>query len=430
MQPVLINSMSITGKPSVDVYAISFLKGVHTIKYSGGSSWFIAGVVSSKQKMVTRDAHLPDGRLWEPFIIEGFYREKSLFEIIGGPDSPVVDQGMPGTSGIQGGFEGGAIVKVGDVYHMFPTERAGEAGMPAYYDRVKTRIGHWTSKDAKTWKRQSTIYQASGNYAVTDDDNPLNDRRAAIWSYMPVFNKAKNRWFGYYLTYTVHKEIEPNHSFGRIWQTESKTGGIEGIGGPYDMGELIMEPGLSSQLWEGRQGVASFYPYQVGDHWLSFYAGAYPFLKKQDYPRKSGKGWFVGLAKSDSLEGPWMRLDTTINPITSIHPWFVENPIVYQMPNGVYLAIFDGGPEGWGHYLPNMIGYTLSKDGYHWSEAHYLPIETKVKKWWKIMRTPLCLIPEGNDIYTIVYAAINENRFHPMGMVQVKLNWANWEGIR
>jgi hypothetical protein len=428
--PVLANSMSITGKPSVDVYAISFSKGVHTIKYPGGNSWFIVGVVPAKQKMVTRDAHLPDGRLWEPFIIEGFYSEKPLFEIISGPDSPVVDQGMPGTKDIQGGFEGGAVVKVGDVYHMFPTERAGEKGMPAYYDRVKTRIGHWTSTDAKKWKRESTIYQATGNYAVTDDDNPLNDRRSAIWSYMPVFNKTKNRWFGYYLTYTVHKEIEPNHSFGRIWQTESKTDGIEGIGGPYEIGKLIMEPGLNSQLWEGRQGVASFYPYRVGDHWLSFYAGAYPFLKREDYPRKSGKGWFVGLAKSDSLEGPWTRLDTSINPVTGIHPWFVENPIVYEMPNGVYLAIFDGGPEGWGHHLPNMIGYTLSKDGYRWSEAHYLPIETKVKKWWNIMRTPLCLIPEGNDVYTIVYTAINENRFHPMGMVQVKLNWNNWDGIQ
>jgi hypothetical protein len=39
------------------------------------------------------------------------------------------------------------------------------------------------------------------------------------------------------------------------------------------------------------------------------------------------------------------------------------------------------------------------------------------------MRTPLCLIPEGDDRYTILYAAINNNqRFHPIGMVQVKLN--------
>jgi hypothetical protein len=70
-----------------------------------------------------------------------------------------------------------------------------------------------------------------------------------------------------------------------------------------------------------------------------------------------------------------------------------------------------------------MIGYTLSKDGYTWSEANYIPMETKVKKWWSIMRTPVCLIPEGNDVYTILYAAIDlSRRFHPMGRVQVKLN--------
>lgn len=39
------------------------------------------------------------------------------------------------------------------------------------------------------------------------------------------------------------------------------------------------------------------------------------------------------------------------------------------------------------------------------------------------MRTPLGLIPEGNNVYTIVYAAIDlKKRFHPMGLVQVKLN--------
>ena len=425
-EPTLRNAMSVAGMPAIDVYVVAVSKGQQTINYKGGSPWLLLGAISHKQKIANRDAQLPDGRLWEPFIVEGFYDQKPLFEVLGGPDVPIVEEGMPGTEGIQGGFEGGAIVKVGKRYHMFPTERAGQLGVPAYYDRVKTRIGHWTSKDAKTWKRESTIYQASGTYAITDDDNPMNDRRAAIWSYMPIFNKEKNRWYGYYLTYTVHKEIEPNHSFGRIWQTESKTPGIEGIGGPYSDGKLVMEPGMNSQLWEGRQGVASFFPFPVGDHFLSFYAGAYPFLKKEDYPRKSGKGWFIGLAKADSLEGPWTRLDTTVNPVKTIHPWFVENPIVYQLAGG-YIAVFDGGPEGWGHHLPNMMGYSLSKDGYHWSEAHYLPIETKVKKWWDIMRTPLCLIDEGDNVYTIVYAAIQHTkRFHPMGMVQVKMNADVW----
>lgn len=419
---VLENGLTITGLPPVNVYAITYSKGTHTINIMG--LFTILGVVKGNEQLNFRDAEFPDGNLWNPtFIVEGFSDEAPLFEIIGGVNTPVVDEGMQGTEGIQGGFEGGRVVKVGDTYHMFPTERAGEVGVEAYYDRVKTKIGHWTSKDAIHWKRESTIYQASGTYAITEDDNPMNDRRAAIWSYMPVFSEKTNKWYGYYLAYTVHKEIEPNHSFGRIWRCESLVDGIEGIGGPYkDMG-IIIEPGLDSEPWEGRQGVASFFPYKVNDEWLGFYSGAYPFKTWDHYPKKTGKGWFVGLAKSDSLEGPWKRLDATINPITSMHPFFVENPIVSQLPDGSYIAVFDGGPDGWGHHLPNMIAYALSKDGLNWSEARYLPIETKVDKWWDIMRTPLCLIPEGNDVYTIVYAAIDlEKRFHPMGMVKVKLN--------
>lgn len=419
---VIENGVTITGLPPVNVYSVSCKKGLNYFQNKG--LFIFLGVVKASEKLERRDAKLPDGKLWNPtFIVEGFSDEKPLFEIIGGENKPVIDEGMSGTEGIQGGFEGGRVVKVGDTYHMFPTERAGEKGVDYYYDRVKTKIGHWTSKDAIHWKRESTIYQASGVYAVTEDDNPMNDRRAAIWSYMPVFNEKANKWYGYYLAYTVSKEIEPNHSFGRIWRCESTVDGINGIGGPYKDIGIIMEPGLDSQPWEGRQGVASFFPYQVGDKFFGFYSGAYPFNSWADYPKKSGKGWFVALAESKSLEGPWLRMNKGLEPIKTMHPLFVENPIVSQLPNGMYIAIFDGGPDGWGHHLPNMIAYSLSADGVNWAEAHYLPIETKVDKWWDIMRTPLCLIPEGDDVYTIVYNAIDlKRRFHPTGMVKVKLN--------
>ncbi|TDD97815.1 glycoside hydrolase family protein [Flavobacterium cellulosilyticum] len=421
---LLENGVTITGLPPVNVYAVSFSKGTHFINPEGKGLFVVLGVIKNNQKLLSRNAEFPDGKLWNPtFIVEGFSDEKPLFEIIGGENKPVIDEGFSGTEGIQGGFEGGRVVKVGDVYHMFPTERAGEAGIEMYYDRVKTKIGHWTSKDAIHWKRESTILQASGTYAITEDDNPMNDRRAAIWSYMPVFSEKENKWYGYYLAYTVHKEIQPNHSFGRIWRCESTVEGIAGIAGPYKDTGIIIEPGLDSESWEGRQGVASFFPYKVGDKYLGFYSGAFPFQSWADYPKKSGKGWFVGLAESNSLEGPWSRIKDGSNPIKSMHPFFVENPIVSQLPNGMYIAVFDGGPDGWGHHLPNMMAYSLSKDGKNWSEAHYLPIETKVNKWWDIMRTPLCLIPEGNDVYTIVYNAIDlKKRFHPTGMVKVKLN--------
>ncbi len=419
--PVLKNALTVTELPALNIYAVRYTAGKHTLTIPSGSAPVLVVGATSQTKFSGRDAELPAAENYPAFVIEGFSEKPALFEIIGGPDEPVVNEGMPGTEGIQGGFEGGQMIKLGDTYHMFPTERAGEIGEPARFDRIKTRIGHWTSKDAIHWERQSTLYQSSGVYAISHYDHPMNDRRAAIWSYMPIFNKEKNRWQGHYLAYTCDREVAPNHSFGRIWRCESVVEGIEGIGGPYRDCGIVIEPGLDSQLWEGRQGVASFFPYQVGDKWYGFISGAYPYEKKEDYPF-GGKPtkWYVGLAVSDNLEGPFVRMKE-INPITSIHPRFVENPIVSQLPNGLYIAVFDGGPE-WLR-LPNMIAYTVSKDGVNWSEAHYLPIDTKVKKWWHTMRTPLGLIPEGNDIYTIVYAAINnEMRFHPMGMVQVKLN--------
>ena len=415
------SALTLTGLEPYCIYSEPYKKGLQTISY-GSNSGFIAGVIKQDQNIQHINGREPDGRKWRPYITDGLTDGKRLFEILGGPDAQVINQGMPGTETIQGGFEGGTCVKVNGTYHLFPTERAGEAGVGPEYDRVKTRIGHWESPDAIHWKRVGTIYQASGVYAIAEEDNPMNDRRAAIWSYNAVFNKAEDRWYGYYLTYTVDKNIRPNHSFGRIWCTKSQTKGIEGISGSYDEGQLIMEPGLDSQPWEGRQGVASFYPFPVKDGWLAFYAGAFPFKTWANYPKNSGSGWFIGLASSKSMDGPWKRMDTTINPVKSINPQFVENPLVYQLDDGAYIAVFDGGPDDNGHHFVNMMGYSLSKDGLHWSEARYVPLHTKLKQWWNTMRTPLCLIPEGNNIYTILFAAINGKRFHPVGMVKVKMD--------
>ena len=421
-QPVMLNALSITELPAMDVYAVEYRSGKQqiTVPANPGGHLAILGAVASNYDIAFRDAGIEDQENYEAFYIEGFAEGPQLFHVIGGPDEPVVEEGMPGTEGIQGGFEGGAIVEVNGTYHMFPTERAGEIGAPAKYDRVKTKIGHWTSTDMIHWTRQSTILQATGIYAVSHYDNPMNNRRSAIWSYMPVFSEENNRWYGHYLAYTTDEQISPNHSFGRIWRCESTVEGIEGIGGPYKDIGIVIEPGLDSQWWEGRQGVASFFPYKVGDRWLSFISGAYPFVEG-GYPFKSSRGWYVGLAESDKLEGPWTRLGTDVNPTTSIHPWFVENPIVSRLPNGLYIAVFDGGPE-W-LKLPNQIAYTLSKDGLNWTRARYIPIDVKVKKWWDTMRTPLCLMPVGDGVYSIVYAAIkNDRRYHPMGFVQVRMD--------
>lgn len=429
--PFLQNGLRVTELPALQIYGISYKKGEHQLSIPAecAGKVILLGMATCQAPKQARDAQLADATEYLSFFTEGYSEGPALFKVIGGQQDPVVEEGMPGTEGIQGGFEGGQCIKLNGVYHMFPTERAGDSEHGPEFDRIKTRIGHWTSKDAIHWQRESTLYQSSGTYAVSHEDNPMNDRRAAIWSYMPIFNEKKNRWQGHYLAYTCDKEVAPNHSFGRIWRCESTVEGIDGIGGPYKDCTIVIEPGLDSQLWEGRQGVASFFPFKTEKGWYGFYSGAFPYAKKSDYPYNGGRGWYIGLATADDLEGPWTRMGEDVNPIVSIHPEFVENPIVSKLTDDLYIAIFDGGPAT--HSLPNMMAYTLSRDGLHWSEAHYIPFDPTMKKWWDTMRTPLCLIPEGNDEYTVIYAAVvNGKRFHPMGMVKLKLDRKALEEIK
>ena len=64
--------------------------------------------------------------------------------------TPVITNRTPGAEGIRYGFEGGRVVKVGDTYHLFTTEMVSD---PMW---VKTRFGHWTSRDRLAWTRVAT----------------------------------------------------------------------------------------------------------------------------------------------------------------------------------------------------------------------------------------------------------------------------------
>jgi hypothetical protein len=338
--------------------------------------------------------------------------EDTIFEITGGPDVPVINDDHPDAAGIKGGFEGGTVVKENGSYFAFPTERAGRPGMPRSYNRIKTRIGCWKSTDGLAWKRLHTLYESSGKYTDIAEDNPFSDRRASLWVAMPVYNEREDRWNLFYVAYTVNPHIGPNHCFGRIWRAVSTKPGRSGIAGPYEDVGIILEPGLESQSWEGRQGVDSFFPFKVGNKWHGFYGGA--------FERPNDHVWSVGLAWAPELAGPWRRMGTDVNPIRSIHYWFVENPIVSTLPGGIHIAVFDGGPRS--EKLPNMVGYSLSADGLFWSKAQYLPLHKKIRKWWKTMRTPLCLIDEGQGSYTMFFTAWRATgMFHPIGMAKLRL---------
>ena len=294
-------------------------------------------------------------------------------------DHPVLTTDSNGAEGNKYGFEGGRVIKQDGVYHLFTSEMVGD---PHW---VRMKLAHWTSADGVNWRRVGTLRESSGDFTGKDP-------RAALWSPMPIFDDAQNRWNLFYVAYQAAPDTPnqwlTNHE-GRIWRAVSQVPGRTGIGGPYKDVGIVLERGKDSDSWEGLQGTDSFFPYKAGGKWYALYGSA----RTQSLPITH---WQVGLAQAPSIGGPWKRCSES-NPLM-VEPVFIENPIVSRLENGGYIAIYD-------NHKPNSIGYTFSSDGVHWSPGLQLAVQTGSGIWATEVRTPLGLIDEGNGNFTLFYSA-------------------------
>ena len=296
--------------------------------------------------------------------------------------SPVITTRSAGAEGNAFGFEGGRAIKIGHTYHLFTSEMVND---PVW---VAMKFGYWQSDDRINWKRVSTIRTSSGDYTAKDP-------RAALWSPLPVFDTDDNRWNLFYVAYKSAPNDGPrlliNHE-GRIWRAVSKKKGIKGIGGPYKDAGIVLQPGNESQSWEGLQGTDSFFPWKVNGKWYAFYGSARTEKKPIEY-------WLVGLASAPSLKGPWIRLQHG-NPLP-VEKKFIENPIVTPLENGGWLTVYDVQE-------PEAIGWDYSKDGIHWDAGNRLKIQTTAGEWSKDIRTPMGLIDEGSNRFTLFYTGFEQ----------------------
>src|SRR5262249_20894954 len=103
--------------------------------------------------------------------------------------TPVLTTRSPGAEDIRYGFEGGRLLKVKDTYHLF-----SPPALPGHPFWVKSRRGHWTSRDRLEWKRETTVAESSGEFEGKDP-------RAALWSPLPVWDAGGDRWNLFYVAY-------------------------------------------------------------------------------------------------------------------------------------------------------------------------------------------------------------------------------------
>lgn len=325
-------------------------------------------------------------------------------------DEPILTINSANAIGNKYGFEGGRVLKLDGTYHLFTSEMVGD---PHW---VKMKLAHWTSRDRLHWRRVSTLFESSGDFTGKDP-------RAALWAPMPIYDQAERLWNLFYVAYQCAPDAPgkwlTNHE-GRIWRAVSTVKGLGGIDGPYEDVGIILQRGKDSDPWEGLQGTDSFYPYRVGDKWYAFYGTAH--TEVQPIPR-----WQVGLAWAPSLAGPWKRC-TPLNPV-NIEKVFIENPVVTRLPDTTYVAVYD-------NKVQQSVGYAFSIDGIHWTPGKALIVQKAKGIWANEVRTPLGLIPEGKDSFSLFYTANQDLLGAPpdphgikmtpgaMGLVEVKLEKA------
>ncbi|HEU0226265.1 MAG TPA: hypothetical protein VFQ86_00855 [Arachidicoccus soli] len=329
--------------------------------------------------------------------------------------TPIIGQNTKGAEDIKFGFEGGSAVKVKKHYYIFTTEN---------FDEPKTaavRLALWKSKDGIKFTRHYQLTQT--NYNWNDSTTYL----MSPWSPSLVFDSLNNRWSVFYVGYR-RKPGSPNvyNMSGRIRRFDAVKKGEKGLEGPYKVGNWL-NINQKGEDWEGAGELLSFYPYKVGKIWYGFLGtNTVPVVldaKSLGGVTSAGKSYFrASLARADSLTGRWERV-RELNPVM-MDEEFIENSIVTKINDNLYINVYDGANK-------HELSYATSSDGIHWNKEQIMNIPNP-PEWLHTIRTPLGLINEGNNIYTIYFTAFDGKNpkqilplwhlgFGNVGMMKVKL---------
>lgn len=339
------------------------------------------------------------------------FRER--LELVQESQVPVIGPGHPGLADIKSGFETGVTLKIDGTYHMFISEMFGRP-------HLDMRIAHWTSSDAIRWTREGTVVESKPGRSP---QNPFSE----VWMQAMLFDRKTDRWTLFYIAYrggdSARGEALNMDYEGTARRAVSQVPGRQGVGGPYEDASVAMAPGgKDAALWEGQQGLDSFFPYPVGNKWVALHGSHNHF---------PASPWQVGVATARSMDASvWARVRSEQpSPIEGL---FIENPIVNRLPNGNYIAVYDAN-----HFAPNQpeiaakpnnsIGYSISKDGIRWHQGRSLVVQTSAtSNWSSDLRTPLGLVPEQDGTFTLLYTARMKDRpFWAIGHVRVKITSAS-----
>ena len=331
----------------------------------------------------------------------------------------LIDENTPGMKNVKYGNEGGEVIKDSKgVYHWFTSEQFGDP----YW--VANSITHWTSADGLKWAKD-TSWKKESNHDYTSKLD-----KSSYFDPTVKFDPKTNYWYMFYVAYRNAPDTCYNggNNRGKIYRCKAMHKGIDGLSGPYhdnDAEDIVMlqpldNPQPYEAKWVGNTkfgyGCHTVTPYQIGDLWYMLWAEN--LMAKGT---KSISGKFERLPEGNGIPVTWNRKPLEFVPDyrTAQHKFYLENPIIYQVPvgetgAGTYIMIV-------GMYIDHTIrvfdtsyGYATSQDGIHWSA-----VEPITERFGDCI-TACSFIPEGNDEYSI-YVTGRDKNYERFKRILVKL---------
>lgn len=294
---------------------------------------------------------------------------------------------------IQFGFEGGDLKKIDGVYHLFTSERQAEPVT------INNRLAHWQSKDSKNWERVSSLFQF-------DLDTSGNIPNSCLYNPKLVFSEVEKSWYLFYIQFKSNPSLKNGwhkRYDGQVMLSKSAVLGKNGIGGPYNKGQVVFKIGKEN-TWEGLQGITGFSPYEVNGKWYALYGSA-------NTEEKPCKHWRLGLATASSLDEQWKP----------VRKHALDLPIQAECPQVVkykdqYLALIDeiGGEEN--------FSIITSNNGIDWKYNSELKFIDHSSWKWKEIRSPIGFLLD-RDVFKSFFSTYYKNdNFAPIRQVEFSIN--------
>ncbi len=324
---------------------------------------------------------------------------------------PVIGSQHPDAKDIPAGFEAGTTVKVTlhgkSAYHMVTTTMETTAGR---WDHMRTE--HWISEDGRHWHRHKILFRPGWN--------PETGMWELTGSPFFFFDETANRWFVYF-NFMAYDRIRSWGTPTLLRRAGAKTQGLDGINGDFDYpGEIVAPSGIAHPTDAAASSISP--PFQAADgQWYAFLGGG-----PKPFNDRSGK-WWVLLVRAPSPAGPFVYWPKHA-PEPMMNPTgFVENPLITKIKGPVtgkeyWAVIFDflKAEVETGHN--SQIGFSCSEDGVTWPVANAQMIDLAqglpagTNAWWRAIRVPHQLIPEGNGLFTCFFSAYDQQgQFESIG---------------